>query len=158
MKKKYIKMFVINIVVTILSIVVLSILGNSIIGTIAFAVWGEESGWIATNIIIRVLMSVVLALGVHIQNMRNEKDYDEYISIMKNKNYEYNFKSDIDEIVKAKNYWVELVFFTIFSLIMMAVVQNPKWMFLIAIPFYLPINLFSHVLIHKSWIKRKTKI
>ena len=77
MKKRYIKMFVINIVVSILSIVVLTILGNSIIGTIAFAIWGEQKGWLATNIIIRILMPLFLALGIHLQNIRNEKDFDD---------------------------------------------------------------------------------
>ena len=158
MKKRYIKMFVINIVVSILSIVFLTILGNSIIGTIAFAIWGEQKGWLATNIIIRILMPLFLALGIHLQNIRNEKDFDEYIAEMKEKNYEYSFKEDVIFLIRNKDFWVEVGTFAFFSLIMMLVVQSPKWMFLPAIPLFVPINIFSHAIIHKSWIKKKTKI
>ena len=158
MKKKYMKMLVINIIVAVASIFVLTMLGNSIIGTIAFGFWGEERGWIATNIIIRILMCVFLMLGIHIQNIRNEKDYNEYISIMKEKEYKYNLKSDIESIIKNRDYLVEVIIFSLVSLILMLVVQKPRWMFCVSIPLFCPINIFSHVLIHKSWIKKKTKI
>ena len=158
MKKRHIKMFVINIVVSVLSIVVLTMLGNSIIGTIVFAIWGEQNGLLATNIIIRILLPLFLALGIHLQNIRNEKEYNEYIAEMKEKRYEYSFKDDVILLIRNNDFWVEVGIFAFFSLVMMLVVQNPKWMFLLAIPLFVPINIFSHAMIHKSWIKRKTKI
>ena len=114
MKKRYIKMFMINIVVCILAIVVLTILGNSIIGTIAFAIWGKQKGLLATNIIIRILMPIFLALAIHLQNTRNEIDFNEYIAEMKEKNYEYSFKEDVNFLIRNKNFWVEIGIFAFF--------------------------------------------
>ena len=116
--------------------------------SIANGIFGEEKGVFGANIIIRILMNLAIIASIHFQNLKNDDDFEAYISAMKEKEYKYDFKTDIKEIFKGKAFWIEFILFTVLC---------AATMFLIAIPLFIPINLFSHVLIHKSWIKEKTE-
>lgn len=148
MKRKYFKMFFINLIAFLVAIFFLTFLGDSVIFSIANGIFGEERGALGANIIIRILMNLVLMASIHFQNLKNDDDFEAYISAMKEKEYKYDFKADVKEIFKGKAFWIEFVLFTVFC---------AATMFLIAIPLFIPINLFSRVLIHKSWIKEKTE-
>ena len=148
MKRKYFKMFFINLIAFLVAIFFLMFLGDSVIFSVANGIFGEEKGILGTNIIIRILMNLVLIASIHFQNLKNDDDFEAYTSAMKEKEYKYDFKTDIKEIFKGKAFWIEFILFTVLC---------AATMFLIAIPLFIPINLFSHVFIHKSWIKEKTE-
>ena len=138
----------ISILVFLVTMFLLTFLADSVILTVAFAIFGEEKGVFGANIIVRILINLVLMGSIHFQNLKNDDDFDTYTTEMKEKEYCYDFKSDVKSIFREKGFWIELIIFSVLCL---------ATMFLIAIPLFLLINLFSHVLIHKSWIKEKTE-
>ncbi len=149
--RTFVNSFVIYLITAILSMILLNVLGNTVLWTVANAIFGNEKvGAAATTIFIRIAWGVLILIVVWIFKTRTSKSKDlrkKYLADHENK--EYSRKDDLKEILRSADCISECCAMLAASLAFTVFYFNPIFL-VIVIPF-VPFNLFLHSHIHKSW-------
>lgn len=153
MSKKWIKMFVVNIIVLIAANLGFVLLSNVILLTLCNAVFGAEHGLYACNTLIRICLPVTVGTVIIVTDAKDHIARIEYLKATTKE--QYKAKNDLVNILKDKDFWAEFVIFTFLFLIMLLISEKPVWMFPVSIPLFLAGNVVCKLCLHKYWLKSR---
>ncbi len=139
----------------IVSLVISTFLGQTIIGTICYSVFGvpsEGGGLIATQVVMRILFILLALPIIHWRRQLYGNGYRAFKEKMKDK--EYSVKEDMKEIARTKSTWEEAVFVSVITTLFW-LTAIPHFWILINIPVFIGFQFLDGVIIHKIWLKDK---
>ena len=138
-----------------ISAVILTALGNSVLATLCCAIFGEESGLVATVVIMRILLPIVTMIMIYFSAKNNTEQRREYIKLMDGK--QYDIKQDFNELLRSKQIWSDIIFLSVVIFI--------YWLFHISFPFvliYIPsfavFFFLVNIYLHKRWLKQSREL
>ena len=136
-----------DVIFFIISAIAATVIGRTVLLTIAYAIFGEDNGVAAATVMMRIAAFIFTFALIEIFNYKNDSEKRTYLSIMQDK--KYSFRDDYKEIVKSEYFLSEcipvIIITVAFSLLISTLYLLP---FIIIFCF---LHIFIYTLIHKRW-------
>lgn len=153
---KPIKLFFINLALFIGGFLLLRVLAVTLFATIFNAIFGPDYGMYATDIFIRICLTVINGLAICIPHARNAKARRDFLNALEAKKYDR--KADFKVLAKTKQFRNECIIYAIIYITLALIATRPKWIFLVAILVFPFINLWHHTTVRKHWSKERIRL
>lgn len=155
MKKSAIKLFLINLALFIGGFLLLRVLAVTLFATIFNAIFGPDYGMYATDIFIRICLTVINGLAICIPHARDAEARREFLNDLGAEKYDR--KADFKTLAKTKGFRNECIIYAIIYVTLALIATRPKWMFLVAILVFPFINLWHHTAVRKRWASERIR-
>ena len=147
---KPVKLFFINLALFIGGFLLLRLLAVTLFATIFNAIFGNpKTGMYATDVFIRICLTVINGLAICIPHARNEEARRAFLNDLGAEKYDR--KADFKALAKTKEFRNECIIFAIIYVVLIFIATRPKWIFLVAILAFPFINLWHHTAVRKAW-------
>ena len=147
---KPVKLFLINVALFIGGFLLLRLLAVTLFATIFNAIFGNpKTGMYATDVFIRICLTVINGLAICIPHARNEEARRAFLNDLGAEKYDR--KADFKALAKTKEFRNECIIFAIIYVVLIFIATRPKWIFLVAILAFPFINLWHHTAVRKAW-------
>lgn len=147
---KPVKLFFINLALFIGGFLLLRLLAVTLFATIFNAIFGNpKTGMYATNVFIRICLTVINGLAICIPHARNEEARRAFLKDLGAEKYDR--KADFKVLAKTKEFRNECIIFAIIYVTLALIATRPKWIFVVATLVFPFINLWHHTAVHKRW-------
>lgn len=157
MKKSVVKLFLINVALSIGGIMLLNLLAVTLFATIFNAIMGNPvSGAYATNVFIRICLTVINGLAICIPHARNAEARRDFLNVLGAEKYDR--KADFKALAKTKEFRNECIIYAIIYITLVFIATRPKWIFLVAILVFPFINLWHHTAVRKAWASERIRL
>jgi hypothetical protein len=156
MKKSVVKLFFINLALFIGCFLLLRVLAVTLFATIFNAIFGPDHGMYATDIFIRICLTVINGLAICIPHARNEEARRAFLNDLGAEKYDR--KADLKGLAKTKGFRNECIIYAIIYVTLALIATRPKWIFLVAILVFPFINLWHHTAVHKQWASERIRL
>jgi len=154
---KPVKLFLINVALSIGGIMLLNLLAVTLFATIFNAIMGNPvSGAYATNVFIRICLTVINGLAICIPHARNAEARRDFLNALGAEKYDR--KADFKALAKTKEFRNECIIYAIIYITLVFIATRPKWIFLVAILVFPFINLWHHTAVHKQWASERIRL
>ena len=148
--KQFFKYFLPYASISAIAIVLLLLLGNPILRTVANALAGEEWGKIIAGYAMGLILPFTLFTAFHIWRIRNPRLRREYLN--STRDFAYAPKQDRLTILKSREFRMDLIGMAVVTLLL-TILYMP--LYIIIFPLFVPFDLWSWGYLHKSWSKGK---
>ncbi len=155
MKKSAIKLFLINLALFIGGFLLLRVLAVTLFATIFNAIFGPDYGMYATDIFIRICLTVINGLAICIPHARDAEARREFLNDLGAEKYDR--KADFKTLAKTKGFRNECIIYAIIYVTLALIATRPKWIFLVAILVFPFINLWHHTAVRKRWASERIR-
>ena len=152
---KPIKLFFINLALFIGGFLLLRVLAVTLFATIFNAIFGPDYGMYATDIFIRICLTVINGLAICIPHARDAEARREFLDSLGADKYDR--KADFKTLAKTKGFRNECIIYAIIYVTLALIATRPKWIFLVAILVFPFINLWHHTAVHKRWASERIR-
>lgn len=154
---KPVKLFLINVALSIGGIMLLNLLAVTLFATIFNAIMGNPvSGAYATNVFIRICLTVINGLAICIPHARNAEARRDFLNVLGAEKYDR--KADFKALAKTKEFRNECIIYAIIYITLAFIATRPKWIFLVAILVFPFVNLWHHTAVHKTWASERIRL
>ena len=154
---KPVKLFLINVALSIGGIMLLNLLAVTLFATIFNAIMGNPvSGAYATNVFIRICLTVINGLAICIPHARNAEARRDFLNALGAEKYDR--KADFKALAKTKEFRNECIIYAIIYITLVFIATRPKWIFLVAILVFPFINLWHHTAVRKAWASERIRL
>ena len=154
---KPVKLFFINLALFIGGFLLLRLLAVTLFATIFNAIFGNpKTGMYATNVFIRICLTVINGLAICIPHARNEEARRVFLKDLGAEKYDR--KADFKVLVKTKEFRNECIIFAIIYVTLALIATRPKWIFVVATLVFPFINLWHHTAVHKRWAGERIRL
>ena len=153
---KPVKTFFINLALFIGGFLLLRLLAVTLFATIFNAIFGNpKTGMYATDIFIRICLTVINGLAICIPHARDAEARREFLDSLGADKYDR--KADFKTLAKTKGFRNECIIYAIIYVTLALIATRPKWIFLVAILVFPFINLWHHTAVHKRWASERIR-
>lgn len=154
---KPVKLFLINVALSIGGIMLLNLLAVTLFATIFNAIMGNPvSGAYATNVFIRICLTVINGLAICIPHARNAEARRDFLNVLGAEKYDR--KADFKALAKTKEFRNECIIYAIIYITLAFIATRPKWIFLVAILVFPFVNLWHHTAVRKAWASERIRL
>ena len=154
---KPVKLFLINVALFIGGFLLLRLLAVTLFATIFNAIFGNpKTGMYATDVFIRICLTVINGLAICIPHARNEEARRVFLNDLGAEKYDR--KADFKALAKTKEFRNECIIFAIIYVVLIFIATRPKWIFLVAILVFPFINLWHHTAVRKAWAGERIRL
>ena len=154
---KPVKLFLINVALSIGGIMLLNLLAVTLFATIFNAIMGNPvSGAYATNVFIRICLTVINGLAICIPHARNAEARRDFLNALGAEKYDR--KADFKALAKTKEFRNECIIYAIIYITLVFIATRPKWIFLVAILVFPFVNLWHHTAVRKAWASERIRL
>ena len=151
------KLFFINLALFIGGFVLLRVLAVTLFATIFNAIFGNpQTGMYATDIFIRICLTVINGLAICIPHARNAEARRDFLNALGAEKYDR--KADFKALAKTKEFRNECIIYAIIYITLAFIATRPKWIFLVAILVFPFINLWHHTAARKAWARERIRL
>ena len=152
--KVFMKSLIIYIAISLIAIVFAFILGNTILRTLAFAIFGKEHGNIANQIIMRItLFLIIFIIGGIVNRRRVNTSENKKLYLGMQNNQPYALKNDIKLIISESEFFSEFFAMGIVVFVYSLLFQSLWYIFVL--PIFALYNGWLYVCIHKFWANNR---
>jgi hypothetical protein len=130
-------------------------LAVTLFATIFNAIFGPDYGMYATDIFIRICLTVINGLAICIPHARDAEARREFLDSLGADKYDH--KADFKTLAKTKGFRNECIIYAIIYVTLVLIATRPKWVFLVAILVFPFINLWHHTAVHKRWASERIR-
>ncbi len=153
---KPLKLFFINLALFIGGFLLLRLLAVTLFATIFNAIFGPYYGMYATDVFIRICLTVINGLAICIPHARNEEAHRAFLNELQAEKYDR--KADFKALAKTKQFRSECIIYAIIYVTLALIATRPKWIFLVAILIFPFINLWHHTAVRKQWASERLRL
>lgn len=127
------------------------LLGNILLWPICNSILGsEEKGLAVAQIIMQLLLPVIAFIIIFFYKKDGSDQKNTYVAKLKEE--PYDAKNDFKNLMKSKDFWAELIFVSIITVVFW--LFNPAFtIIMLNIPLYLIFSLGVNLYLHKVWAK-----
>lgn len=139
--------------IVILVLIVLTILGNTALGTLFAAIFGEEKAIPATVLFMRIAWYIIVFLIIFLRKRKNDDKRKEFLSEIIPET-PYSLKTDAVAILKDGDYRAECLAMSIIAVVSTLIFKIA--LFLLIIPVFIIVNFLMEWCLHHHWITEKS--
>ena len=151
------KLFFINLALFIGGFLLLRVLAVTLFATIFNAIFGNpQTGMYATDIFIRICLTVINGLAICIPHARNAEARRDFLNVLGAEKYDR--KADFKALAKTKEFRNECIIYAIIYITLVFIATRPKWIFLVAILVFPFVNLWHHTAVRKAWASERIRL
>lgn len=134
-----------------MSFVASFILGNILLLPICNSILGsQKAGLAVTQVIMQLLLPIIAFIIIFFYKKDGSEQKITYVAKLKQE--PYDTQNDFKNLMKSKDFWAELVFVAIITVVFW--LFNPAFrIILLNIPLYFVFNLVVNLYLHKVWAK-----
>lgn len=152
--RMFVRAYVFDLIICVVSLFPITLLGNSVILTICFAIFGEDSGVAVTVIVIRTLWAIVIAAATLIKNAKISDDKSDYLKAREGELYDV--KRDRAEIINHPKYVNECI--AMAFIIAGIAIFSGAWWTVIMPPIFALLNLHVISSRHRKWMESRIRV
>lgn len=135
----------------IMAIVASFLLGNFLLLPICNSIAGSEKvGLAATQTIMRLLWPTIAFIIIFLYKKNGSEEKISFVAKLREE--PFDAKNDFKNLMKSKDFWAELIFVSVITVIYWLFNYVFPWIFL-NIPLYFVFNLAVNLYLHWSWAK-----
>ena len=149
----FIRSMLLDVLFFIISIIISTVIGRTILLTIAYAIFGEENGVAAATVMMRVALILIVFAMIEIISLRNDSEKKDYLSYLQDK--PYIFTDDCKNIIKTEKYFNECIAITIL-IALCSIIMSAFYLLALIIVFYF-LHIWFYTTLHRRWAKSRIR-